>query len=680
MKKSLTWEQKTIVSHENGNALVKAVPGSGKTITLVKRVERLVKSGVDHRSILILMYNKSASQTFSDKLQIVLKSKAIPEVRTLHSLGLKLIREAEQQHLIKKKELIAPDNLRYAQIVNQSYREGFANETAFIPSEDIEDFELFITRCRAEGVTPDEAASDPTFNKEKPEHIRAYRRYCDLLEDSNLRTFDDCLLEANALLSENLYHAPRYKHIIVDEYQDVNLIQHTLIQLLAKNNTSVMAVGDINQCIYEWRGARPDFIGGLFEQHFQDTKVYHLSCTFRFGHALSLMANSVIRRNPGKLSNLCISHPSTPKTDVRLIAENCLIDVLHKFSSAQGTHAILSRTKASLAEAEMALRLSGVPFRYLNKGTSPLYKRAEVGSLVIGVLLCIYGDIRQLENHPNKKSLLQGFLREGGFKWGKGQLREALNRLMAPNADIWGILGSLFKGSRYQEERLERLAAIRWKDSGDGLAINVFRLLELAGYFAEVGSGGVTRVSANDKQRGIDKLEKLLDSSRISTVTFLRLMLSEEPQSENFEPFILATLHGSKGLEWDNVIMMGLQDSEFPGGKPDEKRSSHLPQDAPRVNEQSEEERRLFYVGITRAKRQLTLLVPDDEGLSKWLQNAWDSTPKRATTATRFVYEAGLTACALTSDAIYNRTFEKDRSSFSKFHQWYLRNLQRLRV
>ncbi|NNJ08531.1 ATP-dependent helicase, partial [Streptomyces sp. PKU-MA01144] len=100
----------------------------------------------------------------------------------------------------------------------------------------------------------------------------------------------------------------------------------------------------------------------------------------------------------------------------------------------------------------------------------------------------------------------------------------------------------------------------------------------------------------------------------------------------------------------------------------------------PPTEEVIEEERRLFYVGITRTKQQLNLVVPLDEGLARWLKNRWDSTPKKSPIATRFVYEAGWTACAVTSDAIYKSTVEKQKADFSKFHQWYLRDLQRLKV
>ncbi|MFY2112951.1 UvrD-helicase domain-containing protein [Escherichia coli] len=154
MTKRLTWEQKSIVSHDTGHALVKAVPGSGKTTILVKRVERLVKTGTDPRSILILMYNKSAQVSFTEKLKTALMSSVIPEIRTFHSLALKIVGYGERQQIIKKKDLITPSDYRYEQLVKQAYCYGFDHEANFIDPNEIENFELFIARCRAAAVTP----------------------------------------------------------------------------------------------------------------------------------------------------------------------------------------------------------------------------------------------------------------------------------------------------------------------------------------------------------------------------------------------------------------------------------------------------------------------------------------------------------------------------------------------
>ena len=121
MTKRLTWEQKAIVNHETGHALVKAVPGSGKTTTLVKRIERLVKTGTAPQSILILMYNKSAQISFSEKLKIALQSDEIPEVRTFHSLALKIVKYGEKQRIIRNKKLIPPSNHLYQNLVKQAY-------------------------------------------------------------------------------------------------------------------------------------------------------------------------------------------------------------------------------------------------------------------------------------------------------------------------------------------------------------------------------------------------------------------------------------------------------------------------------------------------------------------------------------------------------------------------------
>ncbi|MCV5420297.1 ATP-dependent helicase, partial [Escherichia coli] len=112
----------------------------------------------------------------------------------------------------------------------------------------------------------------------------------------------------------------------------------------------------------------------------------------------------------------------------------------------------------------------------------------------------------------------------------------------------------------------------------------------------------------NDQQRGVKRIEELLVSSKIDSRTFLNLILNPGEAATDCDPFILSTLHGSKGLEWDNVILVGLNEQEFPGGKPDDVYSVRTSMNTPPTEEVIEEERRLFYVGITRTKQQLNLV------------------------------------------------------------------------
>ena len=121
------------------------------------------------------------------------------------------------------------------------------------------------------------------------------------------------------------------------------------------------------------------------------------------------------------------------------------------------------------------------------------------------------------------------------------------------------------------------------------------------------------------------------------------------------------------------MILIGLYEDDYPGNNQSKSQN-------PSVLPELEEDRRLFYVGITRAKQTISLVVPKDDGLRKWLSNAWDATPKKTPIATRFVFETGFTACKQTGDAIYNNSVKSRETGFSKFHQWYIRDFKRLKV
>lgn len=685
--KTVTQEQRMIIEHSGSHALVKAVPGSGKTTTLVKRVQHLLKLGVKPKQILVLMYNKAAQVSFTEKLKLTLKNEySLPPVRTFHSLALKIVQHAERSDKLSKKKLLKPDMKEYGSIIREAYRYGYSAEDGFVEQSEVEELELFIARCHAEGLAPEEVALDPVFAKSPKEHIKAYLRFYELLQENRFRTFDSMLAEAKQLIAEQLQLVSQLSHVIVDEYQDVNLVQHEIIKLLAGNHASVMAVGDINQSIYQWRGSRPDFIDGIFEQQFQPVKVFYLSCTFRFGHQLSLIANSLISKNSHKTAKLCVSQPTqTPHTEVYIHPGLCLSKVSSLLTPGAHSNAILARTNAHLAETELALRLCQIPYAYPDEKEdgsysiekTTLFKRKEICLLVVAFLLSVDGDLRRLRRHNDRKSIISNFLQDAGFNWVTGQMKDAKTKLIDKSADIWHIILEVLQNGRKQSLQLKDLLSLNRTALGTDLAADVYHKISLTGLIKNIGQNSAVRRESNDQRRGMFRINEFLQSSKITAEEFLSAVLNPQTANSDFSPVTLATFHAAKGLEYDTVIITGLNDAEFPPSSP-QKIPSHFETKDITDENSLEEERRLFYVGITRAKQKLHLLVPQDERLAKWLNNGWNTTPKQETIASRFVYELGLTEYKRISQAIYDGTSDELKSFTSKLPRHYLNELIRL--
>lgn len=682
--KTVTKEQRLIIEHNGSHALVKAVPGSGKTTTLVKRVQRLLQNGVMPQQILVLMYNKAAQVSFTEKLKLTLKNEfSLPPVRTFHSLALKIVKHAERSDKLGRKKLLTPDMKEYGSIIREAYRYGYAAEDGFIEQSEVEDLELFIARCHAEGLAPEEVACDPVFAKSPKEHIKAYLRFYELLQENRFRTFDSMLAEAKQVISEQPQLVSQLSHVIVDEYQDVNLVQHEMLKLLAGNHACVMAVGDINQSIYQWRGSRPDFIDGIFEQQFKSVKVFYLSCTFRFGHQLSLIANSLISKNSHKTAKLCVSQPTqTPHTEVSIHPGLCLSKVSVLLTPGVHSTAILARANAHLAETELALRLCQIPYAYPDEkadgsnsaGKTTLFKRKEICVLVVAFLLSVDGDLRRLSRHNERKSIISNFLQDAGFNWVTGQMKDAKTKLIDKSADIWQTIRDILQNGRKQNLQLKDLLSLKVAALGTDSAADVYHKISLTGLIENVGQNSAVRRESNDQRRGMFRINEFLQSSKITAEEFLSAVLNPQTTNSDFSPVTLATFHAAKGLEYDTVIITGLNDAEFPATSPLEIAPHYETEDLSNADA-LEEERRLFYVGITRAKQKLHLLVPHDEHLAHWLEKGWNTTPKKDPVASRFVYELGLTEGQKVSDAIYDGTTYRLHNS-SRLHKWYLNELQ----
>ncbi|WP_108946649.1 ATP-dependent helicase [Shewanella halifaxensis] len=644
MSKSLTLEQKNIVKHSNGHALVRAVPGSGKTTTLIMRVKYLINMGVNPESILILMYNKGAQISFQNKLNVAISKYILPnkpKVKTFNSYALKLIKDAQELKLIKHKSLVIAGDYKYQELLRECYFFGAQVEGSYLENNEIEKLELNISNWRLEELTADDLDNDPNYKKVDDISKRAYRKYCELLEQRNLITFDDSLIEAVQLLRSSQLKKPQLSHIIVDEYQDVNYIQNELIKCLTTHHTNVMVVGDVNQCIYEWRGSRPDFIEGIFERDFNACTVFELSYTFRYGHELAYVANSVISKNKDSNGSFCISHPNNPDTVVSIHQGVNLIELLlqRETIGVGGSTAIIARSNADLIEAEIILQLLELP--YCTKTSQKnLLSRPEITLFALLMCLAIDGDFRKLYPIKNITLLVKNFIKQLGFRLPKGMLNEITEETVKSSDPFLEILeskGILNQANNYKLYR--GIQGIINTLKTDDNSADAYRSFYHKGLFLNVSESSILRRESNDQSHGISVIHNLLDTFEISVGELLSILITPNEYREEDIRYHLTTMHGSKGLEWESVILIGLNDKVYPGESNQlsiQKKLDHIPS---KEVDALKEERRLFYVAITRAIKNLHLIVPNDRSLEFWNQNRWSSTPKKEVEATRFVFE-----------------------------------------
>tara|TARA_R110000737_G_scaffold352084_2_gene396662 strand:- start:400 stop:2445 length:2046 start_codon:yes stop_codon:yes gene_type:complete len=648
MSKKLTKEQKKIVDHFYGHALVKAVPGSGKTTTLIMRVTNLLTKGIPPQSILILMYNKAAQISFQEKLNIAISKYNLaysPEVRTFNSYALKLINQAQKSKLIRRKTLIRPEDFQYQGLLRECYLFGNQIEGSYVDNNDIEKLELNISNWRLEELTPDDLENDPNYKDVDAINKRSYRKYCELLEQYNLRTFDDSLIEAVQLLRSNQFSTPIFSQVIVDEYQDVNYIQNELIKGITQERTSVMVVGDVNQCIYEWRGSRPDFIEGIFERDFKESKVYNLSCTFRYGHQLAYVANSVISKNKDQNGSFCISHPNNADTEVSIHqGVNLLKIVQHceKTSTTDST-AIIARSNADLIEPEIVLQLLNLPYS-VKTSQQKLVSRPEVTLFTLLMCLAVDGDFNRVNPVRNFQSLIKSFLKQLCFRLPKGMLNELTEAITKDKAQFYKIIeDSIDLKHRLNYKIFNSLKEINKSFKAEDDASDAYKFINDKDLFSNISESSILRRESNDQIRGISLMQQILNTFDITISDLLAILITPKEHLESDVRYHLTTMHGSKGLEWDNVILIGLEDKAYPGSNTEPSVMKELASLNSKDHDELKEERRLFYVAITRAIKHLHIIVPKDKLLDDWNRKGWSSTPKKEIEATRFIFEMDIT-------------------------------------
>ncbi|MBW6392198.1 ATP-dependent helicase [Billgrantia antri] len=615
----LTGEQRAVVEHGAGHARVAAVAGAGKTTTLVARVLHLLARGVPANRILVLMFNRSAREDFQRRLvEMAPAGQRLPDVRTFHSLGHRLTASLTRWGALAPRRLIAADwqverLLRQATL--EALEDGDRRELA-LEADTLEALAHFCGLVKAEMIPA--ATLLERFDDEGSEHFAdAFERLETLLAEHGLMTYSDLLYRPLRALEADPGLVRRVQgfldQAIIDEYQDINQAQLRLLALLAGRDADVMAVGDANQCIYEWRGAHPDTMREHFTATFGMATDYPLSTTFRHGHALALLANHAIAGNRRRPDQLCLAAPGNPRTALTIeqgrAALLATLDRWQRAGRALDEACLLVRSWTLSVPVQLQLLQAGIAFR-LSREDRFVFRLPLVQALA-GYL--------QLARSPrllhDPAHLLRLFEQPTPFV--------ARERLVA-------LVQRLAQAQQYPERDDPLLAGLkpmqrrnlkrRWALLCELPRLGDWPPARLLAHIVEaLDAEKVLKRAAARREKGeedVRLLDVLIEQAGETPHIDAFIELLERPVENRDDGLLITTVHGAKGLEWPLVIVAGVNEEDFP----------HYSRDNPLSPERLEEERRLFYVAVTRARERLLLLHDGgDHRPSRFLgETAWE--------------------------------------------------------
>ncbi len=662
-----TEEQRRIIAHPGGHARVGAVAGSGKTTTMIGRVGHLLRQGVAADKVLVLMFNRSAREAFASSMATGLADlqRPLPEVRTFHALGLRLVESFTRRRALPAYRLETAGH-SLERLARQAVVEALKEEQEGWPSpEEVEEFLTFLDLVKGAAGQPTEVLARLGLPSRYSYFPRAFaifeearcrlglRFYADLIHEPLLAMQADPTLAA--------WVGDRVDHIIVDEYQDINEAQQLLLKIVAGSRAQVMVVGDVDQCIYEWRGARPEYITDRFQIDFPQPSDYLLSHTFRYGHALSLAANHLIAHNPRRDGRLCLSSPGTPATAITLLAEPALAGAaagqgkqrpgqhplpgvvkewLAKGRSL-GEAAVLVRLFAQAVPVELALLQAGIPYRLV--GNTTVFECPEIVAL-LGYLQLAAGLPIGGEDLARRGATVRAMLSQPHLGVKREQLEEMAEAIARDprSAARFIELGAGPDLPPFQRRRLAETAGSWQRLVGLGADLPAGKLLakivDILGLYEFYQSFAATAAAAGNRIKTCQALIAFASAEGLGADGLLARLdqLRREGEGEEAaERLLITSVHRAKGLEWPLVILPGLEEGSFPFHGEDEGRIK-----------QFEDERRLFYVAMTRAIESLVLLHPADARLREHLAAGGCSYPGPPHRASRFLFEcnAGVSA------------------------------------
>lgn len=589
---TLNDKQLEAVEHKDGPCLVLAGAGSGKTKVLTQRIINLIDSGVSPYNILAITFTNKAAKEMRNRVENELGS--ITDsifIGTFHSFGLRILRE-NYIDIGYTSNITILDTDDAKAIVKRILKENGYDPAKY----EIRTIINKISSAKNDGISPDEYTK--LFLNDLDIVIGlVYKEYTKLLKDNNSVDFDDLLLKPVELLKKNKIilekYQERFKYILVDEYQDTNSIQYELCKLLASKYKNIFVVGDANQSIYSFRNA--DYRNVLnFEKDYKNTKVILLEENYRSTNNILKAANSVIKNNSeGKKLNLWSSKRDGELIDyIRCEDEikeanfviNKIKDLIsngYKYSDI----AVLYRTNAQSRVVEDAFVRNNIPHNII--GSYYFYNRKEIKDL-IAYLKLIY--------NPCDSVSLERIINVPKRGIGAKSIENLRKKATENNISMFDAIDS---GKELEFKKM--ILKLQEFSLNANLSDLIEEILSTTGLRMEYEINKSLENEAKVENLNEFKTVALMfeESGIYDLQTFLEniALVSDRGQySNDGDEVSIMTLHSAKGLEFNVVFLLGMEEGLFPHN-----RSFNSLSDL-------EEERRLCYVGITRAKEKLYLL------------------------------------------------------------------------
>ncbi|MCG8612834.1 MAG: ATP-dependent helicase [Pseudomonadales bacterium] len=631
----LTQEQQQVIDVGFEHCLITAVAGSGKTTTLAHRIIALLQQRHDPGRMLILMFNRNAKEDFERKLGRLCNEGhfRLPEIRTYHAMGYRLYQRFVREGYLQpvNPQILSEQEIHYQvwNLIRALAPSDLADEIKRNKKEYVERGSQFIDLVKSTLKKPSEvfAALDysPRFNF----LLDLFDRFEQWRQQHARYSFSDMLYEPVKLIHENpeLLNLVTNKMdlVLVDEYQDTNEIQHLLLKYIAGDRAKITVVGDPDQTIYEFRGAKPEYILNRFAKEFPNPKQLTLSYTFRYGHRIALLANHLITHNKGRNNVLCRSHPMVSDSSISLHygadAEQILelVNTLSGQDPSSGSDqsgrrlsdiTILCRVWSQSITIELALLANRVPYQ-ISAGKGALHSKEM--NAVRCLLEFASGKFRDFPMAVRKKRF-ETLLRFPHCGLAEDRIQD-LSQYLASHDRNWsehlrerlGPSGGLSLHPLQKRklgsfaDALQQLLLLAQR--GNTAAQCLKHYANATELFEGVRSLALTKDIAEERVATITGIFHYLFLLKLGTAESLEHLqdLSERAnQNTADDRLLLTTMHRAKGLEWPVVIIPGLNDKFMPYTVRENEITATL----------LESERRLLYVAMTRAVEQLHLICP----------------------------------------------------------------------